>query len=99
MLVDVHAVLRIYAFVAVPDQIGFECVHIQCLLSRLGSNFPQFGLLVSRSVSAVWIGVSYERRHRTAEPVYSQVEKTIIGRLPLVWPRRDEHGDCDAYTA
>ncbi len=31
-------------------------VYVQCFLGRLGSVFPQFGLLVSRSVGAVWTG-------------------------------------------
>lgn len=35
-------------------------VYVQCFLSRLGSVFPQFGLLVSRSVGAVWAGGAYE---------------------------------------
>ena len=35
-------------------------VYVQCFLSRLDSNFPQFGLLVSRSVGAVRVGVSNE---------------------------------------
>ena len=36
-----------------------HAVYVQCFLGRLGSVFPQLGLLVSRSVGAVWTGGLY----------------------------------------
>ena len=58
-------------------------VYVQCFLSRLGSVFPQFGLLVSRSVGAVWAGGAYEEGIGPPNLAYRSKCVDYVAGLPL----------------